>query len=57
MPKKPWFYVLFLALALPASPAVAADPAPLAFPGAVGPADTARHDAGARWPGVAEGGD
>lgn len=38
MPKKPWLAALLLALAMPASPAWTADAAPLAFPGAVGPA-------------------
>jgi len=45
MPKKPWLAALFLAFALPASPVLAADPAPLAFPGAVGPA---AHTVGGR---------
>ncbi|MBW8297627.1 MAG: pectate lyase [Sphingopyxis sp.] len=38
MPKKPWLAALLLAFAMPASPAWTADAAPLAFPGAVGPA-------------------
>ncbi len=45
MPKKPWLAALFLVLALPASSALAADTAPLAFPGAVGPA---AHTVGGR---------
>lgn len=45
MPKKPWLAALLLAFAMPASLAVAADAAPLAFPGAVGPA---AHTAGGR---------
>ena len=45
MPKKPWLAALFLALALSASPASAAATAPLAFPGAVGPA---AHTVGGR---------
>lgn len=45
MPKKPWLAALLLALALSASPALAADTAPLAFPGAAGPA---AHTVGGR---------
>ena len=45
MPEKPWLAALFLALALSASPAYAAETAPLAFPGAVGPA---AHTVGGR---------
>lgn len=45
MPKKPWLAALLLAFAMPASPALAADAPPLAFPGAVGPA---AHTVGGR---------
>lgn len=38
MPKKHWIAALFLALSLSSGSAMAADAAPLAFPGAVGPA-------------------
>ena len=38
MAKKPWITALFLALGLSSVSAMAADAAPLAFPGAVGPA-------------------
>ncbi|HET6522976.1 pectate lyase [Sphingopyxis sp.] len=38
MRRKPWITALLLALAMPAAPASAADAAPSAFPGAVGPA-------------------
>ncbi|KGB56111.1 Pectate lyase precursor [Sphingopyxis sp. LC81] len=38
MPKKPWITALFLALSLSSGSAMAAAAAPLAFPGAVGPA-------------------
>ncbi|MBR2173772.1 pectate lyase [Sphingopyxis sp.] len=38
MPKKPWITALFLAVSLSSGSATAADAAPLAFPGAVGPA-------------------
>ncbi len=38
MPKNPWIAALFLALSLSSGSAMAADAAPLAFPGAVGPA-------------------
>jgi pectate lyase len=45
MTKKPWLAALLLAFAMPASPALAADAPPLAFPGAVGPA---AHTVGGR---------
>src|SRR3546814_3803557 len=38
MAKKPWITALFLALSLSSGSAMAAGAAPLAFPGAVGPA-------------------
>ncbi|WP_439566997.1 pectate lyase family protein [Sphingopyxis sp.] len=45
MPKKPWLAALLLTFAVPASAALAVDAAPLAFPGAVGPA---AHTVGGR---------
>ncbi|MBA3940153.1 MAG: pectate lyase [Sphingopyxis sp.] len=40
MIKKPWLATLLLAFSVPVQPVLAADAAPLAFPGAVGPAAT-----------------
>ena len=40
MRRKPWITALFLALAMPGTPALATHAAPSAFPSAVGPAAT-----------------